>query len=536
MHEENSNIISNIPSNNDFFSKNSTRILIGILISGLIIRLVYFPFDTPFSLDVLDFFGYAVNASNFGEIPSEWFLANNGWPLLISIFFSIIPVESFFDYTNLHRMISISISVLTTIPIYLLCKNFFNKKIALIGSALFVLNPVIINYSLLGGNDVLFTMILTFALYFMITNKIKTIYLSFFLIGILTVIRYEAFLLIIPFSILLIIKLKKEGLKHIPKIFLALACFIIIILPFSVVDIINHNKDGLTSHLDSGIIHINNNIINNEKTGEDWTDNVEGNIAQQFIWKGFENILRHIIILTLPLILFLMPYGIFRIFKENNFERLVIILVGITLLIPAFYAYSRDFNDTKFLIPLIPILTIISLFIIQIIHEKTNRTTIVNLIILTTILLSSAVIVELTHTNFAYDKEKFLVAEKVVKLSDGYLRYPPESNHIKGAEVKINWLEKIPNDSNGHVERQTKVFDYEMNDTLDEILMKYETEGLTHIIIDQNQNRPSFFVDVFHNEEKYPFLIKEYDSKDDNLIYKVKIFKIDYDIFKILKN
>ena len=127
-------------------------------------------------------------------------------------------------------------------------------------------------------------------------------------------------------------------------------------------------------------------------------------------------------------------------------------------------------------------------------------------------------------------------AEKVVKLSDGYLRYPPESNHIKGAEVKINWLEKIPNDSNGHVERQIKVFDYEMDDTLDEILMKYETEGLTHIIIDQNQNRPSFFVDVFHNEEKYPFLIKEYDSKDDNLIYKVKIFKIDYDIFKILKN
>tara|TARA_B100000029_G_scaffold151301_3_gene146436 strand:+ start:1178 stop:2788 length:1611 start_codon:yes stop_codon:yes gene_type:complete len=536
MHEENSNIISNIPSNNDFFSKNSTRILIGILISGLIIRLVYFPFDTPFSLDVLDFFGYAVNASNFGEIPSEWFLANNGWPLLISIFFSIIPVESFFDFVNLQRMISISISVLTTIPIYLLCKNFFNKKIALIGSALFVFNPVIIKYSILAGNDVLYTMILTFTLYFMITNKIKIIYVSFFLIGILTVIRYEAFLLIIPFSILFIIKFQKHGLKLIPKILLAISCFIIIIVPFSMIDIINHGQDGLTSHLNSGLVHINNNIINNEKTGEDWTDNLEENILQSFILKGFENIFIHIIILLLPIMVFLIPYGIFVIFRKLDYKKLVLIMTGLTLLIPALYGYSRDFNDTKFLIPLIPIFTILSLFLIEKIYEKIYRKNTITLIILVGIVSSSILIVELNQIDYAHEKEKFFVAEKVVRLSDGYTYYHPESIHIKGAEVKINWLEKIPNDSNGHVERQIKAFDYEMDDTLDEILRKYETEGLTHIIIDQNQNRPSFFVDVFHNEEKYPFLMKEYDSEDNNLIYKVKIFRIDYDIFNILKN
>ena len=72
--------------------------LLALIIGGLLIRVYYFPYAIPFGQDVLDFFGYAVNTSNFGEISSEWFLANNGWPLFISMFFSIIPIESFFDH------------------------------------------------------------------------------------------------------------------------------------------------------------------------------------------------------------------------------------------------------------------------------------------------------------------------------------------------------------------------------------------------------------------------------------------------------
>jgi hypothetical protein len=44
---------------------------------------------------------------------------------------------------------------------------------------------------------------------------------------------------------------------------------------------------------------------------------------------------------------------------------------------------------------------------------------------------------------------------------------------------------------------------------------------------------PNFLIDVFENEKKYPYLIKEYDSKEDsNLNYHVKIFKINYENFE----
>lgn len=38
--------------------------------------------------------------------------------------------------------------------------------------------------------------------------------------------------------------------------------------------------------------------------------------------------------------------------------------------------------------------------------------------------------------------------------------------------------------------------------------------------------------DVFKNEQEYPYLIKEYDSIEDNFTYHLKIFKIDYNVFE----
>ena len=520
----------------EYFTKHANKILAIFVVSAFLVRMNYFPFDVPFSLDILDYFGYAINTSIFGEIPSEWFLANNGWPLFLSIFFSVTPAESFFDYTYLQRMISIIISVLTVIPVYLVCKKFFSKNIALIGSALFVFNPIVMKYSLLAGNDVLFTMIIVWTLYFMMTTKPKTLYLSFILVGVLTVIRYEGLLLIIPISILFFIRIRKEKEKSIFKFIPALTCFLIIILPFSIIDLTNHGEDGLISHISTSIKHVDYSIIQEIDNDDDWTDGIENNRIEKFLLKGFENLFRSIVIITIPISLFLIPYGISRIFCKINYGKLVIICIGFTLLIPAFYAYSRDFQDTKYLIPLIPIFSILSLYIIERAYRKINKTTIVNLAILSVIIVSSITVTELTKMDFEYEKEKFLVAERVVELSDGYLRYSPESNHIKGAEVKNNWLEKIPNDSNGHVERQTLVFDYEEFNTLDSMLKEFEYEGLTHLIIDQNDSRPYFLKHIFSHEKEYPFLEKEYDSDNDSLSYKVKIFKINYEKFKELSH
>ena len=48
---------------------------------------------------------------------------------------------------------------------------------------------------------------------------------------------------------------------------------------------------------------------------------------------------------------------------------------------------------------------------------------------------------------------------------------------------------------------------------------------------DENKISPKLLVDIFENEEKYPYLIKKLDTSDLGYSYHVKIFEIDYEKF-----
>ena len=70
-------------------------------------------------------------------------------------------------------------------------------------------------------------------------------------------------------------------------------------------------------------------------------------------------------------------------------------------------------------------------------------------------------------------------------------------------------------------------------------IMKFINEnrkaGLTHLIIDDQLDRPVFFSEIIKNEDKFPYLVKEYDSTNQGFEYKVKIFKIDYKKYDSIK-
>ena len=70
---------------------------------------------------------------------------------------------------------------------------------------------------------------------------------------------------------------------------------------------------------------------------------------------------------------------------------------------------------------------------------------------------------------------------------------------------------------------------------LNEFISFDKNDGLTHVVVDNNPNRPEFLKDVFYNEEKFPYLIKIYDSSKQGYDYHLKIFKIDYEIFDSIK-
>jgi hypothetical protein len=76
-----------------------------------------------------------------------------------------------------------------------------------------------------------------------------------------------------------------------------------------------------------------------------------------------------------------------------------------------------------------------------------------------------------------------------------------------------------------------------INDKLEirEFINENRKAGLTHLIVDDQLDRPIFFSELIKNEEKFPYLVKEYDSTSQGFGYKVKIFKIDYDKYDSIK-
>ena len=107
-------------------TKNVVIFLFILASIGIIIRLYYFPYGIPISLDGLLYFWYASDTSSLGHIPSDYSFPNNLWPLTLSVLFSVVRSDNFLDLMYVQRFATIVISVATIIPMYLLCKKFFD--------------------------------------------------------------------------------------------------------------------------------------------------------------------------------------------------------------------------------------------------------------------------------------------------------------------------------------------------------------------------------------------------------------------------
>ena len=63
--------------------------LIALGISGLVIRLYFFPVDVPLFGDSQGYFWYAIDTSILNQFPTGHNVTNNGWPIFLTVFFSV---------------------------------------------------------------------------------------------------------------------------------------------------------------------------------------------------------------------------------------------------------------------------------------------------------------------------------------------------------------------------------------------------------------------------------------------------------------
>ncbi len=492
-----------------FFEKNIAISL--ILAISLLIRILIFPFNVPLTLDALNnYFFYATDLSIAGHLTSGTVSSHDGWPIFLSFFFSIFKFDNFLAYMTLQRCITIALSVLTIIPVYFLCKRFVERPYAVLGAAIFAFDPRIIQNSLLGITEPLYILLLSFAFVLYFSSKNKLFYVSFALLGLASVIRAEALFAFLPMIAMFYIRNRKEG-RIILKVILAVAIFVLLILPIAILRISTIGNDAITGRIVEGT----NQIVS--------TTHSTGTLG--FLKIATENIVKLAAWSLVPTFIILLPIGLYFFVKERNSDRKTVLVIIALMLLPVLYALA--FNpDTRYMYPLFPLFSIIAVFPIKRIIRNRKHQNLLLVAIMGAILLVSGAFLEVKKYDYVHQREAYEIAKEVVSLTNGINGYYPESSYITPAEMPQKWPALKSTVDFKIVAISTDGFN-----SLEEYLKSSKEKGLTHLVVDGQQSRPSFLNDVFYHPEKYPYLIQVYDSSEYGLKYHVKIYKIDYKKF-----
>ena len=331
------NQINDVDSKNDYSLSKSLYLLLLIFTASIVIRLYYLPFDLPLLLDAQHYFWYANDMSILKEIPTHYSSHNNFWASFLSIFFSVNSSDNILDFMNIQRILSTILSSLTIFPLFFLCKKFFLNKYSLLGSLLFIFDPRLIMNSLQGIIEPIYFLIGILIILFSFSNSKNFYYISFGLAAILSLIRYEGLLILVPLTIIYFWKFKINK-KSILTYSLCILIFILVLFPMVDARIHATGHDGIISHISDGPATISNTLAGNE-TGKDRVD-IKNSLINSLSFLGW---------ITIPIWIIFLPYGLFKYFKKFDQKKSILLLFSVILILPALYAYSSDFQETRYL-------------------------------------------------------------------------------------------------------------------------------------------------------------------------------------------
>ena len=521
---------------------NNIWIILGVICTiGFLLRIVLVQHELPLTADSTGYFWYAIETSITGSFPNSecgWrcTFPNTGWSSFLSIFFMIFSSDNYLDYMNLQKYLGVIMSVITIIPMYYLSKVFIEKKYAIIATILFAFNPRIIENSISGNPEPMYIFATVLMLYTFFQHGKNYPYITFGIIGIISTIRYEGVLLFIPISLLYFYRFKFSK-KIILKYFIAITIFLLIIISWGTMKIDLTGSDGIISHVSAGPIYYSNVIDAKEDPNE---------AIINFLKTGITNMFKFLGLATLPLLTFLIPLGIYTMISKGKLSNFLILFsIVLVLLIPAFYAYSRGFQDVKYLLVIFPIFCIFSSFFIRNIIEKIKNKKSFLILFISIIIFSTIGFIEYKNVDDVNQVEVYEFS-KVVYSTVSITNYFSHAEYLDS--MRIESLEEFPilrNDLPTGIPIfytdipfpiHDQIFPNIQYDDVEEFIEKHRINGLTHIIVDKGDSRTGIFDDIFLNEKKYTYLTKIFDTFDNGYKdYHAKIFVIDYNEFYKLK-
>ena len=541
--------------------ENSTKkpivflVLIGL--TGLFLRLLYFPYDVPLMMDSQGYFWYAIDMSILNQLPSGHSIVNTGWPSFLSIIFQLMDSNNFLDYHNMQRFVGVAFSVATIFPVYLLCSMYFKKSYSLLGATLFVFEPRLIQNSFMGTAESMYIFLMALLLFLFLSNNFKKIYLAFGVVALLALVRYEGLLMIIPISIIFFIRFRKQK-RDLIKYIICISIFILILVPVAYfkTETMGPGMDAF-SHISAGPEYYQASIQNNSSALAD------------FLYLGSINLIKFLGWALIPSFIIFVPLGIIFIFKKMDYKKSTIIFTIVVMLLPAFYAYSRDISEIKYIFVLYPIFCVLACFTFKIFLERFQRKNLIFCMIIGGIILSSMIFVEWKAVDNEHYRESFEIlteiGQKEMKINKEFGKYGGEftnlswirlhnvdefpilNEELPAGEITYTGMgRKLTTPSGVQLDmdevdiklKEAAEYHNQQIDNLKDYFQVLNNQKITHLILDKyanvgwlNDELRLHLKDIFYHEDKYPFLIKEYDSKENGFNYHLKLFKIDYDLY-----
>ena len=514
-----------------------------------------------------DTFGYVLrgmahNNGDFTEHPRKTL----GWSIFISPFFHMTDSNNFLEYVSIARGLGLAISIITIIPMYVLSRKFFDAKYSLCAVGLFAFEPHLNHVSVLGYTEPLYILATILSLYFILNKNSNYSYLSFLTIGLLWWVKWNGIVMLLIASIIFFTNFKKT-----PKLFLKyFACLAICLIVVSPMLIERNGQFGSplffsqNEHMFTGeyATIMADNMMGVEYSAFDYVDDHGfGKFIEKFVFLGIYNLLFTLFKMSLPYLIFFLPFGILFSLRSFDQEKKYIRSNWILILISlgAFIFYFAIMPEKRLIYHVYPFLIILAAISLQRLveyglptfsfNEKQKKICLVG-IMCTVLLLSSLYTLRYEVPDPILSNEEILFAETLENKFDGkildagytlkglyYVHVMDPDGVFKNYKITQNpgayYMFEF-NSENVNL-MPTMLYAKSLEDFIE---VSYEYE-LNYISI--NKKGVILFYpyldEIYENEDKFPYLTKVFDTENEGFEkLKAKVFEIDYKKFYQLNN
>ena len=365
---------------------------------------------------------------------------------------------------------------------------------------------------------------------FLIHKNSRYFLLSFVFAGLAFETRFFGIVLVVLSLIACIFKFDKKitGLK-----IAGLGCgiFLLISLPYSLGII---EQGGVPfihrfSEVERNLTEINPQLINpgggifGIQTNYELVNIQNGSDNSWVIKNAIIKELIHVVRILIPYLIIFVPIGIFFVFKQLNYKKMILILgISITLLvgIPQ-YTSSAVFRN---LFLLIPFFCIISGIGIEQITKRIDSKHIVLTGLMVGVIITSVLFLIEQSPDYELLNEKNEFGKYIANQYEGNFM-GNDLNFISYHITQLN-KSKIDSGSNEKITLKPSQFAIITKSDLENFIINY---NVTHIVVSEKlDNRYLVFQDLIKNEEDFGYLDKLVDSNELNFSkYKVEIFQVD---------